>query len=113
MIVSSIEWARFDSVTNFNETRLSNVTEGGSRALQRGENPPQAESADQDQSRPMGTADIAIRECGQTPAASSSDNDARLMNSNGVTRHRWCRDAIKPAGDDVGYWLLPIVRRRY
>jgi hypothetical protein len=85
MIVSSIEWARFDSVTNFDETRLPNVMEGGSRALQRGENPPQAESADQDQSRPMGTADIAIRECGQTPAASSWDNDARLMNSNGVT----------------------------
>jgi hypothetical protein len=62
MIVSSIEWARFDSVANFNETRLPNVTQCGSRALQHGENPRQVECADQDKGRPVGTADIAICE---------------------------------------------------
>jgi hypothetical protein len=64
MIVSSIEWARFDSVANFNETRVPNVTEYGSRALQRGENPRPSECADDDKGRPTGTADIAICECG-------------------------------------------------
>src|SRR5229473_1299152 len=80
MIVSSIEWARFDSVANFNETRVPNVTEYGSRALQRGENPRPAECADENKGRPIGTAGIAICECGQTPAASSRDDDARFMN---------------------------------
>jgi len=64
MIVSSTEWARFDSVANFNETRVPNVTEYGSRALQRGENPRSAECADEDKGRPIRTAGIAICECG-------------------------------------------------
>jgi hypothetical protein len=67
MIVSSIEWARLDSVTNFDEMRVSDVAEYGSRALQRGEHPRQVECANEDKGRPTGTADIAIRECGQAP----------------------------------------------
>jgi hypothetical protein len=62
MIASSIEWARLDSVTNFNETRVPNVAEYGSRALQRGENPRPVECADEDKGRRIGTAGIAICE---------------------------------------------------
>jgi hypothetical protein len=71
MIVSSIEWIRLDSVTNFNERRVPDVAEYRSRA------------------------------------------SMRFVNSNGVSRHRWRRDAIRPSGDDVGYWRLLIVPRRY
>jgi hypothetical protein len=113
MIVSSIEWARLDSVTNFNEARVPDVAEYRSRALQRGENPRPVECADEEKGCRIGTADIAICECGRTPAASSRDDDARSMNSNGVSRHRWCRDPIKPSGDDGGYWPLLIAPRRY
>ncbi|HXQ05065.1 MAG TPA: hypothetical protein VN831_09975 [Bradyrhizobium sp.] len=62
MIVSSIEWARFDSVTNFDETRVPDVAEYGSRALQRGDNPRPVECADEDKGRRVGMADIAICE---------------------------------------------------
>jgi hypothetical protein len=62
MIASSIEWARLNSVTNFNEMRVPNVAEYGSRALQRGENPRPVECADEDKGRRIGTADIAICE---------------------------------------------------
>src|SRR5450631_458323 len=51
MIVFSIEWARLDSVTNFNERRVPDVAEYRLRALQRGDNPRPAACADEEKGR--------------------------------------------------------------